>query len=228
MVAAPSALREGPIQPTRVQPTRSSWGVVVRFLAGMAAAVPAGWLLLPGEFFADSGHLTLCLIVSALVAGILSLVRGGHPRGALALVGAFGLLQLGQTWSQGPRAALVMVTWSIVVGAGVFLAALIFDRLAELGYSVGKFLLLGPLVGAVYLATTPLAGLSNVLDLDAVTTMWLFTYLGIVIGDGAGFGVEVVDLLDSRNRTSNRDASARTGDRPEADRPAGVDVEKSS
>jgi hypothetical protein len=192
----------------------------------MAAAVPAGWLLLPGEFFVDTGHLTLCLVVSTLVAGILSLVRGGHPRGALALVGAFGLLQLGQTWSQGPRAAIVMVTWSVVVGGGVFLAALIFDRLAELGYSVGKFLLLGPLVGGVYLATRPLAGLSNVLDLGLVTTMWLFTYLGIVIGDGAGFGVEVVDLLDTRNRTRNQNVQTRTGARPETDRPAGAEVEK--
>jgi len=186
----------------------------------MAAAVPAGWLLLPGEFFVDTGHLTLCLVVSTLVAGILSLVRGGHPRGALAVVGAFGLLQLGQTWSQGARAAIVMVTWSVVVGTGIFLAALIFDRLAELGYTVGKFLLLGPLVGAVYLASTPLAGLSNVLDLDVVTTMWLFTYLGIVIGDGAGFGVEVIDLLDARNRTRNEEARITPGERPETDGPA--------
>jgi hypothetical protein len=223
-------------QPTPEQPTRSAWGVAIRFLAGMAAAVPAGWLLLPGEFFIDTGHLTLCLVVSTLVAGILSLVRGGYPRGALALVGAFGLLQLGQTWSQGPRAAVVMVTWSVVVGAGVFLAAMIFDRLAELGYTVGKFLLLGPLVGAVYLASTPLAELSNVLDLDVVTTMWLFTYLGIVIGDGAGFGVEVVDLLDARNRTRGEEANAAPGGRPETDRQAtgdrertaGAEVERSS
>jgi hypothetical protein len=201
--------------------------VVVRFVAGMAAAVPAGWLLLPGEFFVDTGHLTLCLVVSTLVAGILSLVRGGHPRGALALVGAFSLLQLGQTWSEGLRAAVVMVAWSISVGAGVFLAALIFDRLAELGYSVGKFLLLGPLVGAVYMATTPLAGLSNVLDLDVVTTLWLFTYLGIVIGDGAGFGVEVVDLLDSRTRARHQEARAKTGEPPETDRRAGPEAERS-
>ena len=121
-----------------------------------------------------------------------------------------------------------MVAWSVVVGAGVFLAALIFDRLAALGYSVGKFLLLGPLVGAVYLASTPLAGLSNVLDLDVVTTMWLFTYLGIVIGDGAGFGVEVVDLLDPRTRTRIREARIQGGELPETERRTGTEAEKSS
>ncbi|MDX1389340.1 MAG: hypothetical protein R3344_09125 [Acidobacteriota bacterium] len=195
---------------TRSQPYPSAWGGLVRFAAGVVASAPAGWLLLPGTFFDDSDRLWLCVVTSTLVAGVLSLVRVGRMGGALTVVMGFALLQLGQSWSAGVVAACVMLIWSLFLGGGVFLSALIFHRLAEMGYAVGKFLLLGPLVGGVYLATTPLAGLSGMLELDVVTSMWLFTYLGIVIGDAVGFGVEMVDLIDSRGQT-------QTGDRVSGD-----------
>ncbi|MDX1390315.1 MAG: hypothetical protein R3344_14085, partial [Acidobacteriota bacterium] len=153
-----------------------------------------------------------CIVTSTLVAGVLSLVRVGRTGGALTVVFGFALLQLGQSFSYGPLPAMVMLTWSLFLGGGVFLSALIFHRLAQMGYSVGKFLLLGPLVGGVYLATTPLAGLSGVLELDVVISMWLFTYLGIVIGDAVGFGVEMVDLIDSRGPSKTKEPIARDGE----------------
>jgi hypothetical protein len=59
----------------------------------------------------------------------------------------------------------------------------------------GKFLILGPLIGGLYLALTPLVEFHA---LTSSSVMWILlehVLLGVVIGDGAGLGVEVAELL---------------------------------
>ena len=88
------------------------------------------------------------------------------------------------------------------------MVALIFDRLAERNYRFGKFLLVGPLLGGVYLAATPVAGLGAHGPQAVLRSLLLNTLLGIVIGDGVGLGVELADLLPGlRRRTADNDKS---------------------
>ena len=69
------------------------------------------------------------------------------------------------------------------------------DQLAHRGIRIGKFLLVGPLLGGLYLGLTPLMDFQTMNALDPAQS-WLFNaFLGVVIGDGVGAGFELTELL---------------------------------
>jgi len=164
---------------------------LLRFWIGAAGSFAAGWLVFGSAVFRP-GHVAFqCITIGALTAGIVALQRSGRPLHALALAVGFGLFQLGLVETEG----WIVASSGVVMGLGIFLVALIFDLLAREGVVLGKFLLLGPLLGGVYLAATPLAQFHSLTGPDAVRTLMQFALVGVVIGDGAGLGVELVDLV---------------------------------
>jgi hypothetical protein len=76
---------------------------------------------------------------------------------------------------------------------------------------VGKFLLLGPALAGVYLAATPALTLWSVSTATVTRDLVANMFLGVVIGDGIGFGIEMIDLVLDRPRVSaaDRPVSAR-------------------
>lgn len=170
-------------------------GAVLRFAAGVLGTTVAGWLAFGGEIFNIASPALQCVTVGVLAATILAMVRSGYPVGALRLVAAFALLQLGATWSAGPGPALAMAAWSVFIGLSVFLAATVFDLLAQLGIRLGKFLVVGPLLGGAYFAATPLASFVANEPQGVLPSLWWNAFLGIVMGDGIGAAVEVVELF---------------------------------
>ena len=77
----------------------------------------------------------------------------------------------------------------------LFLIAIVYDQLAHRGIKIGKFLLVGPLLGGLYLGLTPLSDFQTMNVLDP-SQSWLFNaFLGVVIGDGVGAGFEITELL---------------------------------
>jgi hypothetical protein len=170
-------------------------GAILRFAAGVLGSTVAGWIAFRGDIFNIASPAFQCVTIGVLAAAILAMVRSGTSTGALRLVAAFALLQFGATWSSGPLPALAMAAWSVFIGLGLFLAATIFDLLAQLGVRFGKFLVIGPLLGGIYFAATPLASFVAGEPQGVLRSLWWNAFLGIVIGDGIGAAVEVVEPL---------------------------------
>lgn len=193
--------------------------LLLRFGAGWAGSVLAGLLVfglldlasrLAGPFgaFRGMGLAVLtggrapvqCVTVGALAAAVFALVRTGRPAGALGVVGGVASLVLGVFAPGGwPRAASRLLWW-LIVGIGAFTVAAVYDRLAARGYRLGKCLVAGLLLGALYVAATPAALLGVPAGRPVLLEVLMNALLGIVIGDGVAFGVEMAELLPGRRR----------------------------
>jgi hypothetical protein len=170
-------------------------GAILRFAAGVLGSTVAGWIAFRGEIFNIASPAFQCVTIGVVAAAILAMVRSGYTIGALRLVAAFAVLQFGATWHSGTFPALAMAAWSASIGLGVFLAATFFDLLAQLGIRFGKFLVVGPLLGGLYFAATPLASFVAGEPRGVLHSLWWNAFLGIVIGDGIGAAVEVIELV---------------------------------
>jgi hypothetical protein len=128
-----------------------------------------------------------CVTVGTLAAGVFALVRVSRSGQALALVLFFALLQrLLGGWQEAATGA--------VIGLGTLVVARIFDLLARHGFFFGKFLIAGPLLGGIFLAAAPIAEFHTLTSTGAVRTLMFYTYVGVLIGDGVGLGVEIADI----------------------------------
>ena len=173
----------------------ASQGVVLRFAAGTVGSFLAGLIAFRGEVFDVGNPAFQCVPMGALGAAILALSRASRPRTALQLVGAFALVQFGATWHSGWFRAAAMAAWSVAIGLGLWLVAAIYDQLARLDVRLGKFLIVGPLLGGVYFAATPLASFAAGEPDAVLRSLWWNGFLGIVLGDGLGAAVELVELF---------------------------------
>jgi hypothetical protein len=168
---------------------------ILRFAAGVLGTTVAGWIAFRGDIFNVSSPAFQCVTIGVLAAAILAMVRSGYTVGALRLVAAFTVLWFGATWHSGPFAALAMAAWSASIGLGLFLVAVCFDLLSQLGIRFGKFLVVGPMLGGLYFAATPLASLVAGQPQGVLRSLWWNAFLGIVIGDGIGVAVEAIELF---------------------------------
>jgi hypothetical protein len=169
--------------------------MALRFIAGFAGSVLVGFLAFRWPVFEIGQPASQCVIVGALVAGAFTLFRVGRPVQAVALVCAFAVVQLPLNIEHGLARCLATFGWSLFLGLGICVVAAVFDRLGRLGFVFFKFLVAGPLLGGIYLAASPLLGLATGQPESVTTVMWLNSLIGIVIGDGAGFGIELVELV---------------------------------
>ena len=165
--------------------------MMLRFGFGLSGGLALSFLIFRQAIFIPQSPVFQCLTVSALLAGILALLRSDRLVQAAALAVAIALLRLGFAQSAGWTVAIAGVMHT----GGVFLVALIFDLLARRGILFGKFLVVGPLLGGVYLATMPLAVFFKVTGSDLMPYLMRHVFLGLMIGDSVGIGIEVADLL---------------------------------
>jgi hypothetical protein len=169
-------------------------GGLLRFLVGFATSVAAGYAVFRTSVFDPSGPWFHCVTAGALLAGMLALVRMGRPGLCLSLGLAFALVNVGYAATEGWVHALAESIWSLVLGGGMLLAAVIYDRLAEEGYRFGKFALVGPLVAGVFLAATPLLLIGPPGEEDALGALLRHLFVGLVLGDAVALGIELVEL----------------------------------
>lgn len=172
-------------------------GALLRFVAGFSGCVLLGFAFFRWPVFQIGNPRSQCIIIGALAAGVLALFRVGRPVQSVALALAFAIVQLPLSLSSGLPRTLATFAWSLFLGLGICLVAAIYDRMARLGFWFFKFLIIGPLLGGIYLAASPLAGLATGRPETVPGTMWLTGLLGLVIGDGTALGVELVELLPS-------------------------------
>lgn len=166
-------------------------GLMLRFWMGAAGVLAAGLLVFRSRLFQLGDPAFQCLTVGLLAAGVLALIRGERPLQALTLAAAFGLFRLGLIEQIGWVAAVS----GFVLGAGVFVSAMIFDLLVHHGLRFGKFLILGPLLGGVFLAAAPMAEFQFLAPVGSPRTLMTYIFIGIVVGNGTGLGVEAADAI---------------------------------
>jgi len=165
--------------------------VLLRFGFGVAAVLAAGLVAFRLAIFDPALPAFHCVTIGPLLAALLALLRTDRAAAAAGLAVAFALLRLGfvqsEGWS-GPLAGACLI-------AGALVLSVLFDALARYGIRFGKFLVLGPLLAGLYVAVAPLAELGTLVGSELHVTLLRWAFLGVLIGDSAGLGVEIADLL---------------------------------
>lgn len=175
--------------------SQAGWTVVLKFVFGALGSVVAGFAVFRFAIFDPTRPTIQCITIGVLVAGLLGTVRAGYPRAAVGLVVMFAAMRIGEAKAIGWPAALHSTFVALLLGGGIFVIAVLYDQLAQRGIRIGKFLLVGPMLGGLYLGLTPLMDFQTMNALDPAQS-WLFNaFLGVVIGDGAGAGFELTELL---------------------------------
>ena len=166
-------------------------GFLSRFWFGVAFGVLNGFVVFRWALFQPDEAAFEGITVGILLAGSLTLVRLRRHVPALALALSYAAFRLAFAPSGRLSAALA----GLLIGLGVFLVAVIYDELARYGLRFGKFLIVGPLLGGVFLAVAPISQFDNMTLFNAAYPLVFQTALGIIIGEGVGMGVEVAELI---------------------------------
>ncbi len=189
--------------------SRSGLPVLLGFWAGTAGSICAGLIAFGLAVFDPARPMIQCVTVGLLVSGVLTTVRAGYPLAAFGLAAVFALVKLGGAKTLGLGPASQSAITGAVLGFGVVLIGLIYDLLARSRIRFGKFLIVGPLLAGVYIAISPMSYFAATGYSD-LTSQWIFDgFLGLLIGDGAAFGVEISELITSP-------APAPTSETPDA------------
>jgi len=167
---------------------------LVMFTAAMAGAVAGGWVAFRSGIFQPELPSFQVFTIGALMAGMLTLTRIGRTAAAVVLGVGWILYQFGAVMNDGFFQMVSRTIWSVTMVTGIFIITLIWEFLAQRGFRLGKALLVGPLLGGVYVAAVPVTLLNGVSSSGALRSMLLTLFLGIVIGDGVGIGVEIVEV----------------------------------
>jgi hypothetical protein len=181
--------------------------------AGAAGAALAGALAF-GKAVAVPGHPPFQAInAGLLVAGVIASVRASKAAAGLALVSGWTALHLGVSLESGWPAVVASPFACLGMGFAAFLAAAVYDDLARRGYALGKFLITGPMLAGFWIALTPAFLLGREPHERLVAEILRNAFLGLVIGDGAGFGVEAAEWVVGKLRGAGGD-SAEGGETP--------------
>ncbi len=157
---------------------------------GLLGAAAGGLIVYRVEIIDPLSPAFKTLTLGSTFAGLLALWRSCAPGHALALAAGYSLFCLGFVSAQGWMAALS----GTVLAVGLVAVMLIYDRLAA-WVPLGKFLLVGPLVGALLFATTPMMEFRNLLPLGAIDAMLAYGQLGWILGTGVAVGIELSDWI---------------------------------
>jgi len=165
-------------------------GVLLRFWLGLLGAVAGGLVIYRIEIFDPLSPAFKTLTLGSTFAGLLALWRSSARGHAVALAAGYALFCLGFVNSYG-----WMVAFSgTAVGIGLLAITVIFGRLAR-RIPFGKFIFIGPMVGVLLFAATPMMEFRDLVPLGALNAMMAYGQLGWILGSGVAFGVEASDWL---------------------------------
>ena len=164
--------------------------VLLRFWLGMIGGVAGGLVLYGLDVFDPLSPAFKMLTMGSTLAGVLALWRSGARGHAVALAAAYSLFCLGFISAYGWLAAVS----GTVVAVGMVAVTMIFDESAR-RFPFGKFLFIGPLIGGLLFAVTPMMEFRDLVPLASIDAMIAYGRLGLVLGGGVALGVEVSDWV---------------------------------
>ena len=165
-------------------------GILLRFWLGFLCAAAGGLAVYRIEIFNPLSPAFKTLTLGSTFAGLLALWRSSARGHAIALAVGYALFCLGFVNAYGWLTALS----GTAVGVGLLAVTLIFDRLAG-RIPLGKFIFIGPLVGGLLFAATPMMEFRDLVPLGAINAMMAYGQLGWILGTGAALGMEVSDWV---------------------------------
>jgi hypothetical protein len=168
--------------------------VLLRFGLGVVVVIAAGLAAFRLAIFDSSVPAFHVVTIGPLLAALLALARSDRIGSAVGVAALFALGRLGFASSEGWAGPLA----SVALVAGALVTSVLFDALARYGIRFGKFLVLGPLLAGLYVAVTPLAEFGQLVGSELQVTLLRWAFLGVLIGDSTGLGVELADLLATR------------------------------
>ncbi len=172
---------------------RDASEILLRTVAGLLGSALAAWAAFGGVLLEPALPPFRSLTIGLAFSGIAALYLSGRRGQALFIPVAWAAAQLGLTWDSGALRSLAQTALALALGGGLFVIAVIYERLAARNWRVGKFLVVGPLLGGLYMAVTPLGLLGVPGHSRAVAELWMNLQIGLVTGDGAAFLMELVD-----------------------------------
>ena len=161
--------------------------ILQRFLFALGGVAAVGLVFYHRVLIERRVELAELIGMGILLAGLLAFVRHGWARTAMVLAGAVVPLRMalapGEAAVASPEGVSRMTSWisfpvlgsrewitdligGMALGYGAFAIALMFHIASESGWRIGKFFLVGPLLGLLCLALVPLEQLAEVLHLD--------------------------------------------------------------
>jgi len=156
----------------------------------MICGAAAGWFVYQQQMFNPLSPAFKVLTVGAAFAGILAMWRCGARAHGVALAVGYALFCLGFVSAYGWISALS----GTVVGGGLICISIVYDELAH-KLPFGKFLIIGPLVGGLLAAVTPMVEFHNLIPLAAGDAIIAYARLGWVLGVGVSLGMEISDRM---------------------------------
>lgn len=171
---------------------------LLRFVCGAAGSILLGLVAFRGQIWDATNPQFQVVTVGVVMAAIMALLRARATSLAALTVAVFAGSQFGISLNHGVRGATALLLWCLIISGGIVLTSIIYELLDARGLRFGKFVLVGPLLGGVYFAATPATLIALPGSPGAIRTLLLNVFLGIVIGDGVGFGIEMVDLARRR------------------------------
>lgn len=177
--------------------------VLGRFVAGFSGVVGLGWIAFRERLFQPWETAFSVLVIGAVAAAILAALRGRRGSHAVAIAIGYAVFQL-TLWNV---RGLMYASTGIVIASGLLITGWIFDQLGRLGWSVGKFLIYGPMVAGIFLAVAPMMTYNTLTSDNVLRTFLVYLYMGLVTGHGVGLGIEAADLI---GRAFSKTRSATT------------------
>ena len=165
-------------------------GVLTRFWVGLVCGVVAGFAVYRMEIFDPLTPTFRVLTMGSTFAGLLALWRSEARGHAWALGAAYALFSLGFVSAYGWLSALS----GSALALGLLAITAIFDRLAD-KIRIGKFVLTGVLLAGLLSATAPMIEFRDMIPLASMDAMYAYGLLGLILGAGVGFGVELSDSI---------------------------------
>jgi len=179
--------------------------ILLRFWLGLLGAVAGGLIVYRVEIFDPLSPAFKTLTLGSTLAGLLALWRSAARGHAGALAAGYALFSLGFVNAYGWLTAFS----GTAVGIGLLATTLIFDALAA-RIPFGKFLFVGPLVGGLLFAVTPMMEFRDLVPLGSLDALVAYGQLGWILGTGVALGVEVSDWI-LRPRSEGSDHASKWG-----------------
>lgn len=191
----------------------SSRSVLNGTLFGFVGVIAAVLVAFGRSMLSMPYELWMLIPVGLLTAIMLAMVRAGWIRRAMMLAFAVAPIRYLITNSETVSASSDrLISWipvtsarvaefvgdivgGLVLGFSVFAVAIFFNEMDRRGWKFGKFLLVGPMLGFLWVGLVPLEQIAQMAHSVSRQDLFYGFFHGVIVGDGVGLGAELYNML---------------------------------
>ena len=175
--------------------TRESLFAAGYIVIGLVAAIAVGYLTYRHHFFRMPRPMLPFLVVGLTGALIYAMVQMRGAGLAILMIVLLYLIQVAMTPPIRPVALAAAAIYALPVGFALLAGAYVQKSLAR--YKIGRFIVMGLIVGAGYALMMLLFLIRSHVDVR-IGTIVNQAFLGLKLGAAMGLGFELIDLIGPR------------------------------